>query len=118
LDLVRYSETLGHEFDYPNPNAWRYRDYVVRALNADVRYDQFVREHIAGDLLPSPRRNPKEGFDESILGTGFWWLGEGTHSPVDLLQDEADRIDNQIDVFGKAFLGLTIGCARCHNHKF
>lgn len=118
LDLVRYSETRGHEFDYPNPNAWQYRDYVIRALNADVPYDQFVREHIAGDLLPAPRRHPSQGFNESILGTGFWWLGEQVHSPVDLKQDEADRFENPIDVFGKTFLGLTVACARCHDHKF
>src|SRR5207302_9116366 len=118
LDLVRYAETYGHEADYDKPGAYQYRDYVIRAMNADVPYDQFVAEHIAGDLVPDPRRNPEKGFNESILGTGFWWLGEGTHSPVDLLQDESDRLDNQIDVFGKAFLGLSLGCARCHNHKF
>src|SRR5262249_31296813 len=111
LDLVRYAETRGHEFDYPIPNAYQYRDYVIRALNADVPYDQFVREHIAGDLLPVPRRHPTAGFNESILGTGFWWLGEQCHSPVDLRLDEADRVDNQIDVFGKTFLGLTLACA-------
>jgi len=118
LDLVRYAETYGHEGDYEKPNAYQYRDYVIRALNADVPYNQFVKEHIAGDLIAKPRRDSRLGFNESILGTGFWWLGEGTHSPVDLLQDEADRIDNQIDVFGKAFLGLGLGCARCHDHKF
>ena len=58
------------------------------------------------------------GFNESILGTGFYFLGEGTHSPVDLLEDEAIRVDHQIDVFSKAFLGLTVACARCHDHKF
>ena len=118
LDLVRYAETSGHEFDYAIPDAWRYRDYVVRAFNADVPYDQFVVEHLAGDLLPEPRRNPTDGANESILATGFYFLGEGTHSPVDLREEEAGRIDGQIDVLGKAFLGLTIACARCHDHKF
>jgi mono/diheme cytochrome c family protein len=118
LDLVRYAETCGHEFDFEIPNAWQYRDYVVRAFNADVPYDQFVTEQIAGDLLPEPRRHPTERFNESIIGTGFWYLGESKHSPVDVLADEAERIDNQIDVFGKAFLGQTLGCARCHDHKF
>jgi len=118
LDLVRYAETRGHEFDYPIPNAWRYRDYVVRALNADVPYDQFVTEHLAGDLLDRPRLNPAEGFDESILGTGFWFLGEELHSPVDIRQDEADRMNNRLDTMTKAVLGLTVGCARCHDHKF
>ena len=117
LDLMRYCETLGHEFDYELPNAWRYRDYVIRALNADVPYDQFVREHIAGDLLPEPRRG-EDGSNESVQATASWWFPEQTHSPVDAMQHQADRIDNQIDVFGKAFLGMTVACARCHDHKF
>ncbi|MBX7168980.1 MAG: PSD1 and planctomycete cytochrome C domain-containing protein [Pirellulales bacterium] len=118
LDLVRYAEGHGHEFDYDIPAAYEYRDYCIRALNADVPYDQFVCEHIAGDLLPQPRRHPTEGFNESIIATGFFHLGEATHSPVDILGDEAERFDNVIDVIGKAFLGLTIACARCHDHKF
>jgi hypothetical protein len=118
LDLVRYAETHGHEFDYPIRHAWRYRDYVIRAINADVPYDRFATEHIAGDLLENPRRHPTEGFDESIIGTGFWYLSQGTHAPVDVRGDEAERIDNQIDVFSKTFLGVTVSCARCHDHKF
>jgi hypothetical protein len=118
LDLVRYAETLGHEFDYPLAHAWRYRDYVIRALNADVPYDQLVGEHIAGDLLPNPRRHSVEGFNESIIGTGFWWLGEAKQAPVDSRGEEAAMIDNQIDVFTKTFLGMTVACARCHDHKF
>ena len=117
LDLVRYAETRGHEFDPEIPNAWQYRDYVIRALNSDVPYDRFAAEHIAGDLLP-PRTNAQTGANESILGTGFWFLGEEVHSPVDIRQDEADRMDNRLDVMGKTFLGVTIGCARCHDHKF
>jgi len=118
LDLVRFAETDGHEFDFEKQNAWAYRDYVIRALNADVPYDQFVREHLAGDLLPNPRRHPTEKFSESIIATGFWFLGEGKHSPVDLLEDETERVDNQVDVLSKAFVGLSVGCARCHDHKF
>jgi hypothetical protein len=118
LDLARYAETAGHEFDYEIPNAWRYRDYVVRAFNDDVPFDRFVVEHVAGDLVGDPRRNPADGSDESILGTGFFALGEGTHSPVDIREEQVRRIDNQIDVFSKAFLGLTVACARCHDHKF
>lgn len=118
LDLVRYAETRGHEFDYPIPNAWEYRDYLVRALNEDIGWDQLLREHVAGDLLPEPRLNPQTAANESVIGTGFWWLGEAVHSPVDLEVDLADRTANQIDVFGKSFLGLTIACARCHDHKF
>ncbi len=118
LDLVRYAESRGHEFDYTAPNAHHYRNWVIRALNLDLPYDQFVTEQIAGDLLPRPRRHPTEGFNESILGTGFWFLGEELHSPVDVRQDQADRYDNMVDVFGKTFLGLTVACARCHDHKF
>jgi hypothetical protein len=118
LDVVRYAESRGHEFDYTLPNAYQYRDYVIRALNADLPYDRFVTEHIAGDLLAKPRLHPTEGFNESILGTGFWLLGEEVHSPVDIRQDQADRFDNRIDVMAKAFLGLTVSCARCHDHKF
>jgi hypothetical protein len=118
LDLVRYAETLGHEYDYANPNAWRYRDYVIRAFNADVAYPQFALEHIAGDLLPAPRRHPVEGFNESIIGPAFYWLGQRDHSPVDVRLHEAELIDNQIDVLSKTFLGLTVACARCHDHKF
>ena len=99
-------------------NAFRYRDYVIRAFNADLPYDQFVTEHIAGDLLDSPRRHPADGYNESILGTGFYFLGEGTHSPVDVREEQMRRIDNQIDVLSKTFLGLTVACARCHDHKF
>jgi hypothetical protein len=118
LDLVRYAETRGHEFDYNIPNAYQYRDYVIRALNADLPYQQFVLEHLAGDLLPKPRLHPQQGFNESILGTSFWFLGEEVHSPVDIRQDQADRFDNKVDVLSKAFLGLTVACARCHDHKF
>lgn len=118
LDLVRYAESRGHEFDSDAPNTYQYRDYIIRATNADVPYDQLVREHIAGDLLESPRRNSEQGFNESILGTGFWFLGEWVHSPVDIRKDESDRFDNMIDVMSKAFLGMTVACARCHDHKF
>lgn len=118
LDLVRFAETSGHEYDLEMPEAYVYRDYVIRALNANVPYDEFLVEHLAGDLLPHPRRHPTDGFNESVIGTGFWFLGESIHSPVDVRADECDRIDNQIDVWGKTFLGLTVACARCHDHKF
>ena len=118
LDLVRYAETLGHEFDYPLHNAWRYRDYVIRALNADVPYNDFVREHVAGDLLLKPRLHLTQRYNESIIATGFWFLCEDKHAPVDVRGEEAAKIDNQIDVFSKTFLGMTVACARCHDHKF
>ncbi|HND51951.1 MAG TPA: PSD1 and planctomycete cytochrome C domain-containing protein, partial [Pirellulaceae bacterium] len=118
LDLVRYAETYGHEFDFAIPHAHQYRDYLIRAFNADVPYNQFVREHIAGDLLNPARRHPQDGYNESVIGTGFWFLGEATHAPVDVRGDEMGRIDNQLDVMSKTFLGVTIACARCHDHKF
>ena len=118
LDLVRFAETRGHESDFPIPEAYRYRNYVVRAFNADVPYDDFVVEHIAGDLVENPRIDPATRWNESAQGAGFWHLGEATHSPVDIRGDECNRVHNQIDVYSKAFLGLTVGCARCHDHKF
>ena len=118
LDLVRFAETWGHEQDFAIPHAWRYRDYVIRALNTDVPYDDFLVEHVAGDLVEKPRIDAKSRTNESIQGTGFWHLGEATHSPVDIRDDECVRMSNQIDVFSKAFLGQTVACARCHDHKF
>lgn len=130
LDLVRYAETRGHEFEPIIPNAWQYRDYVIRAINDDVPYDRFLTEHIAGDLIeprwrrPSPdtaAANPigtPSGINDAPLGTGFWFLGEEVHSPVDIRKDETDRMDNRLDVMSKTFLGLTVACARCHDHKF
>ncbi len=118
MDLVRYAESYGHEGDFSIENVWPYRDYLIRAFNRDIPYDQFVREHIAGGLLPSPRIDPQLGYNESVIGTAFYHLGEATHSPVDVRQDESVRLSNQIDVLSKTFLGLTVGCAQCHDHKF
>ncbi len=117
MDLMRYAESRGHESDFSIANAWRYRDYLIRALNADLPYDRFVAEHVAGDLLP-PRLDPTSGANESVLATGWAFLGEEVHSPVDIRQDECERVDNKIDVLSKTFLGLTVACARCHDHKF
>lgn len=118
MDLVRYAETRGHEFDYPVIGAWHYRDYLIRAFNQDLPYDQFLTEQLAGDLLENPRWDSSGRYNESAIATCFYTLGEGTHSPVDVRQDEADRIDNIIDVTSKAVQGLTVACARCHDHKF
>ena len=118
MDLVRYAETCGHEFDYPLEHPHEYRDYLIRAFNDDLPYDQLLVEHVAGDLMDEPRLNAERKFNESIIGTGFWYFHEAVHAPTDPKQDNADRIENQLDVFGKTFLGLTIGCARCHDHKF
>ncbi|MEI8019086.1 MAG: PSD1 and planctomycete cytochrome C domain-containing protein [Schlesneria sp.] len=125
LDLTRYAETRGHEFEPVIPNAWQFRDYVIRALNADVPFDRFLTEQIAGDLI-EPRWRKTENtqtppplpINESLIGTGFWFLGEEVHSPVDIRKDETDRMDNRLDVMSKTFLGLTVACARCHDHKF
>ena len=118
LDLVRYAETNGHEYDNDKLDAWRYRDYVIRALNDDLPYDRFVKEHIAGDLLAARRVRDDKVHWESPLGTGFYWFGEVLNSPTDSVKSKADTVDNQIDVLSKAFLGLTVACARCHDHKF
>jgi len=117
LDLVRYAETFGHEFDFQNQEVWRYRDYVIRAFNDDVPYDRFVKEHLAGDQI-KPRFAKDGGWNESRLATAWWWMGQHCHSPVDIRAYQAEIIDNQIDVIGKAFQGMTIACARCHDHKF
>ena len=118
LDVVRFAETNGHEYDTNKLDAWRYRDYVIQAFNEDLPYDQFVREHVAGDLMP-PRRLNRGGWQvASPVATGFYWFGEVLNSPVDSMQVRADQVDNQIDVMSKAFLGLTVACARCHDHKF
>lgn len=118
MDLVRYAESRGHESDFAIANAWRYRDYLIRAFNEDVPYNQFVIEHLAGDLVVNPRLDAETGSNQSVLGTGWAFLGEEIHSPVDIRQDELERVDNKVDVLSKTFLGLTIACARCHDHKF
>jgi hypothetical protein len=118
LDLVRYAETNGHEYDNDKNDAWRYRDYVIRAFNDDLPYNQFVREHIAGDLLPGARLSKDGSYIESPLATTSWWFGEILNSATDSVKSRADQVDNQIDVFSKTFLGLTVACARCHDHKF
>ena len=117
LDLMRFGETGGYVRDYPIPQAWRYRDYVIRAFNADVPYDRFVQEHVAGDLLP-PRLNAELKINEAPLGTGFMRLMEVSSTASDVGLEEAQIVENQIDTLSKAFQGLTVSCARCHDHKF
>ena len=118
MDLMRFAETHGSEGDPDIPNAWRYRDYLIRAFNADVPWDQLIREHLAGDLLEKPRWNEAEGINESLLGLAHFRLVEHGFNPVDTLDEQIKTIDSQIDVVSKAFQGLTTSCARCHNHKF
>ncbi len=118
LDIVGYGETDGHEYDPDKPDVHRYRDYVIAALNQDLPYDQFVREQLAGDLLEAQRFSLDGAREESSLATGFYWLGSVQNVPVDEPLADANQIERQIDVIGKAFLGLTMACARCHDHKF
>ena len=118
MDLVHYAESRGHETDFLIANAFHYRDYLIRAFNQDIPYPQLVAEHLAGDLLPAPRLDPATVSNESVLATGWPFFGEEEDSPVDLRQDEIERLDNRIDVLSKTFLGLTVSCARCHDHKF
>jgi hypothetical protein len=116
MDLVRYAEGTGNEYDYEYQGTWQYRDYLVRAFNADLPYDHFLREHLIGDLL-EPRLDG-EGHNDALIATTWWNLGEAATAPVDIANDEAERLDNRIDVLGKTFNALTLGCARCHDHKF
>ncbi|MDG1892940.1 MAG: DUF1553 domain-containing protein [Verrucomicrobiota bacterium] len=119
LDVVRFAETHGYEWNHEIRDAWRYRDYLTRAFNIDIPYDQLVREHIAGDLLENPRMNDQLGLNESLIGTAFWRFGElGHDNCVDFPEIRFDALDNQIDTLSKAFQGLTVSCARCHDHKF
>jgi len=118
MDLVRYSESHGSEGDPDIPYAWRYRDYLIRAFNTDVPYDQLIREHLAGDLLAPPRLNSDLQLNESVLGTAHFRLVEHGYQPVDPWEDRVKWTDNQVDVVSKAFMGLTVSCAKCHDHKF
>ena len=119
LDLVRFGETTGHEFDSEKPDAWRYRDYAIRAFNEDVPYDRLIEEHLAGDLVErAPRLAAGGTLIDSPLGTGFFGLHEERNAADDVAEVAAENVDNQIDVLSKSFLGLTVACARCHDHKF
>ena len=118
LDCVRYCETHGSEGDPAIPHAWRYRDWCIRAIAGDVPVDRFIREQIAGDLLPDPRIDSATGVNESALGIGHLRMVPHGFTPTDALDEMVTFTDNQIDVISKAFLGMTVSCARCHNHKF
>ena len=118
MDVVRFSETHGNEWNYDAAYAWKYRDYLIRAFNTDVPYDRFVREHIAGDLLSTPRKSAGIDFDESPLGTAFYRFGEVNHdSCTQFPVIGYDILDNQLDTLTKAFQATTAACARCHDHK-
>lgn len=110
LDLVRYAETNSYERDGAKPHVWRYRDYVIQSFNADKPYDQFVREQLAGDELPNVT-------PETLIATGYYRLGRWDDEPVDPELAYYDDLDDILTTTGQTFLGLTINCARCHDHK-
>ena len=118
MDWIRYAESHGSEGDPRIPYAWRYRDYLIRALNEDVPFDQLVREHLAGDIISKPRINRELDLNESAIGVAQYRLVQHGYSPTDALDEQVRFTDNQIDVISKGFLGVTVSCARCHNHKF
>lgn len=115
LDVARFGETSGKQVNFNYPHAWRYRDYVIAAFNADKPYNQFVKEQIAGDLLPTSDDKTRA---DRLVATGFLAIGSKDHNERSRLQFTMDVIDEQIDAMSQAFLGLTVSCARCHDHKF
>ncbi len=115
LDVARYGESTGSARNLPMPHAWRYRDWVIAAFNQDKPFDQFIREQIAGDLLPS--NNPQER-DQLLIATGFLALGVKDVNQRFKVRYIMDNVDEQIDTVSRSVLGLTASCARCHDHKF
>ncbi|MDQ3622198.1 MAG: DUF1549 domain-containing protein, partial [Verrucomicrobiota bacterium] len=118
MDVVRYTDTYGYEWDIPAKGSWEYRDYLIRAFNGDVSYRQFLTEQIAGDLLREPRIDRELGIEESLIGPMFYHLGEHRHgNSLQFNGIHQEMVNNKIDAFSKAFLATTVACARCHNHK-
>ncbi|MCA9264873.1 MAG: DUF1549 domain-containing protein, partial [Planctomycetales bacterium] len=115
LDVARYADSNGGDFNATFHDAWRYRNYVIDSWNRDKPFDQFVREQIAGDLLPA--RSDEERA-EQLVGSGFLMLGTKMLSERDKEKLTMDVVDEQVSAIGQAFMGLTLGCARCHDHKF
>ncbi len=115
LDVARYADSNGLDENVAFGNAWRYRDYVVNAFNADKPFNQFVEEQIAGDLLPAQTPTKRH---EQLTALGFLSIGPKLLAEPDKVKLEMDLIDEQIETLGRAFLGMTFGCARCHDHKF
>ena len=118
LDVVRYADTAGETADYPVPHVWRYRNYVIDAFNSDKPYDQFLHEQIAGDILASqlpPDASPKR-YAELVTATGYVAVARRFGFRID--KDHHLTLEDTVDTLGKSILGLTIGCARCHDHKY
>jgi hypothetical protein len=111
LDLVRYADTNGYERDTARPSVWRYRDYVIRALNEDKPYDRFILEQLAGDELPDATAT-------TLIATTYYRLGPWDDEPADPQEDRFDQLDDMVNATSQTFLGLTLACARCHDHKF
>jgi hypothetical protein len=119
MDVVRYSDTYGYETDAIIKGSWRFRDYLIRSFNADIPFDQLVREHIAGDLLPEPRIDASTQTNESIIGPTWFQMGENRHGDSLMFNGiHQEMLDNKIDAFSKAFQATTVACARCHDHKY
>ena len=118
MDLFRYSNSHGNEGDPFIKNSNGYRDYLIRAFNADVSYDQLLVESLAGDLLKNPRINKKLAINESAFGPAHLRMVAHGYAPTNCLDEQVTWIDNQIDVISKSTMAITISCARCHNHKF
>lgn len=115
LDVARYADSNGLDENVAHGNAWRFRDYVVAAFNHDKPFDRFVLEQLAGDLLPFDNEAQQH---EQLIATGFLGIGPKVLAETDEAKMRMDIIDEQLDTTGRAFLGLTLGCARCHDHKF
>jgi hypothetical protein len=116
LDTVRYADSNGADENHEMPNAWRYRDWVSAALNEDMPYDTFVMQQLAGDLLPVPEDELQHG--KLLTATGYWVLGPKMLAEQDKVKMKIDIVDEQIDTFSRGMLGVTLSCARCHDHKF
>lgn len=115
LDVARYGESTGSARNLPYPHAWRYRDYVIESFTADKPFDRFIREQIAGDLLPASSVPEKS---QQLVATGFLALGVKDVNQRFKVRYIMDNVDEQIDTVSRAVLGLTVSCARCHDHKF
>ncbi len=115
LDVARYAETTGGDVNVTLPEAWRYRDYIIDSIHEDKPFDQFIREQIAGDLLPDDS-GPERA--KNLIATGFLAIGTKSLNGTDPRQFAVDLADEQIDAVSQAFLGMTVSCARCHDHKF
>lgn len=118
LDVARYADSNGLDENVAHGNAWRYRDWVIDSLNADRPFDSFVRDQLAGDLGPGRSRESEQQRHRRMIATGFLSLGPKVLAEVDAKKMEMDIVDEQVDTVGRAFMGLTLGCARCHDHKF